>query len=471
MHPAAASQWIKLPEHHQQTLLSEFCPVNDHYIPLWTNTNKINLLYGSYGSGKSVFVADLLVDKCLEDKYFRCYYGRKILDTVRGTVFKTLTDRIKDRKLEKFFTFSDAPNGSMNIVCKLNGNEFIPFGANDSQSLKSIKDPSHFWLEEMDQFSFEDFGFIYSRLRTIKTVTQLYGSFNTDRVYQSHWIRKVLFEGEFAKDAHKLKCNYYHNLFLDQADYLSKLKMIANGDIAKLNAIAEGEWGVVRTGGEFWKQFDETKHVKPVSYEPGVINVSLDENVNPYVTCTVWQLVDKNIRQIAELLCKSPDNNAPKAAMRLVKYLKSIGHRDVVNVWGDPSANRRSTVDPNNSSFYDKFIEVLKAEGYTVSNRVARSAPEVALSAAFINDIYENEYNGWSITISDRCFGSIEDYILVKEDAEGKMAKPKVKDEDTKVTYEPAGHISDTKRYFITGLLAADFNKYGVKNNYKIFTS
>lgn len=463
INPLPASKFKLLDEWEREALISSgFVPVNDVFIPLWKNINPINLLYGSYGSGKSVFIVDELIRRCIEDKYFRCYFGRKIFDTVRGTVFKTIVDRIKELKKEHLFYFSDKPNGSMNIICLANGNEFIPFGANDSSSLKSIKDPTHFFCEELDQFTFEDFGFIYSRLRTEKAITQFYGAFNTERVYQSHWIRKVLFDGEFANQATRTKANYYDNHFIDQQDYLSKLRLIANGNTTILNAIANGEWGMVRTGSEFWKQFSELKHVKPVEIRQSTIHVSLDENVNPYVTVSVWQIdsAKKEITQVHELPCKSPENNAVKAAKKLQSWLSGIGYKDVLYIYGDPSASRRSTVDENNKSFYDKFIETLRSAGVSVVSRVQKSAPEVALSAAFINDIYENNLNGWSIIISDRCFVSIEDYLLVKEDAEGKMLKKKEKDDESGVTYEPAGHFSDAKRYFITTVLANEFNQY-----------
>lgn len=461
-----ASGWKRLPDDLKDPMLvMGAVPVNDIFLPLWRNINRINLLYGSYGSGKSVFIVDELIRGCLESKYFRGYFGRKVLDTVRGTVHKTITDRIKETKKEKLFYFSDKPNGSMNIICLENGNEFIPFGANDAASLKSIKDPTHFFCEELDQFTFEDFGFIYSRLRTEKANTQFYGAFNTDRVYQSHWLRKVMFEGEYKDYAFKLKANYYDNNFIDKEDYENKLRLIANGDIAKFNAIANGEWGMVRTGFEFWKQFDETRHVKKLEIERTTLHITLDENVNPYVTVSCWQvLVDrKRIHQVHEIPCESPNNNAPKAAKKLADWLHSIDYKDVVFVYGDPSASKRSTVDANNSSFYDKFIEVLRNEGFQVVNRVAKSAPEVALSAAFINDIYESNLNGWTIEIHERCFRSIEDYLLVKEDAEGKMLKEKVKDEKSGITYEPHGHFSDAKRYFIIKILEREFNLYKAK--------
>lgn len=230
---------------------------------------------------------------------------------------------------------------------------------------------------------------------------------------------------------------------------------------------ANGERGIIRTGGEFFKQFDETKHVRPLKFEKTTIHVSLDENVNPYVTVGIWQLYQKEIRQINELDCRAPNNNAPKAAKRLSSYLTSIGYKDVVYIYGDPSASKQSTIDPNNSSFYDKFIEVLRKDGFTVVSRVARSAPEVALSAAFINDIYEFNLYGYSIVIGDHCKVSIDDYATVKEDKDGKMLKLKVKDKATGVTYEPNGHFSDQKRYFIISILKNEFEQYKARGKRK----
>ena len=461
MKPLEASLFKPLQEDlKDQLILSRVVPINDDFLPLWGNTNKINLLYGSYGSGKSVFIVDELIDSCLNDEYFRCYFGRKILQTVRGTVFKTIIDRIVELKKDHLFHYSTQTNGSMIIVCKKNKNEFIPFGCNNPQSLKSIKDPSHFFCEEFDQFSFTDFGYIYSRLRTEKANTQLYGAFNTEKIYQSHWIRKLFFDGEFKDQSIKHKSTFRMNYFIDQDEYYKKLQLIANGNVAVLNAIANAEWGVVRTGGEFWKQFNETKHVGKVEYVPGVIYLSLDENVNPYVTCTCWQVRGTGLFQIKEILCESPDNNAPKAAQRAADWLYSLNHKDMVFVCGDPSGRSKSTVDENSKSFFDKFIEGVRNRGFKVTDKVMKSAPEVALSGAFVNAIYENNLYGWSIMISDQCFSSIEDYIMVKEDSEGKMQKLKEKDPETKVTYEPRGHISDSKRYFILTVLAKQFEEY-----------
>ncbi len=232
---------------------------------------------------------------------------------------------------------------------------------------------------------------------------------------------------------------------------------------------ANGERGIIRTGGEFWKQFNESRHVAPVTYtKDTTIHLSCDQNANPYITIAAWQYIrdTKNIRQINEFPCRNPDNNAVKSAKRVIKWLDELKYEDVVvYVYGDPSGNNQNVIDENNLSFYDKFIDTLKKHGYSVTRRIGKSHPEVARSAEFINDIYEFEHDGYSITIGDNCTVSIDDYISVKEDKDGGMVKTKIKDKETGQTYEPIGHFSDAKRYFITSILSAEFKRYKVRNS------
>src|SRR5438105_5553296 len=78
-------------------------PVNDVFFDLWNDRSKILLLYGGYGSGKSVFIVDKLLNHCMKDGYFRCFYGRKVRDKIRESVFATLVDRIEELHLEHLF--------------------------------------------------------------------------------------------------------------------------------------------------------------------------------------------------------------------------------------------------------------------------------------------------------------------------------------------------------------------------------
>lgn len=225
---------------------------------------------------------------------------------------------------------------------------------------------------------------------------------------------------------------------------------------------ANGERGVMRTGGEFWKQFDETRHVKSVKVEKAPIHVTLDKNKVPYVTVLPWQINGKALCQVHELLCKAPDNTAIKAARKFCGWLRAIGHEDVVFVYGDTTAKVGSTDHVDGKSFFDQFIDEVRKE-FVVIDRVGRSNPSVAISAAFINDIYEHQLAGWSIVIGDRCSVSIDDYNAVKEDEKGGMVKVVVEDKTTGQKFQPNGHISDAKRYFITQLLRVEFETFKAK--------
>jgi phage terminase large subunit len=226
-----------------------------------------------------------------------------------------------------------------------------------------------------------------------------------------------------------------------------------------------GEDGLIRTGGEFWPSFDESVHVTDrVKYNPIYpLHIILDNNVDPYITIAIWQVVGWEIRQVWELPCEAPENTAFKAAKALDKWLLSVGNNLTVYIYGDPSANARSTEDDEGRSFFDKFIGTLEVCGWRIEKRVGKSPPGVALSGEFVNDIYDRLFVNWQLLINIACRVSIEDYSLVKKAPDGTMLKEKTpdpKDPTGKRRIEKYGHFSDTKRYFLTTLLADLFTEY-----------
>ncbi len=290
-----ASEWVTYPESYKEAFrqFEGVAPVNDVFLPLWGNTNPVNLLFGGFGSGKSVFVAEEKIRKCVETDYFRCYYGRKVFDTVRGSQFATLTDVIEDMRLQNRFTYSKADNSSMVIHLKGSGNKFIPFGGDKPEKLKSIKDPTDFWCEEFDQFTQDDFNILFSRLRTTKAVTQFDGTFNTSPVYENHWIKKAFFDPVEPPPmpVNKTFANYPDNYFINQEAYYQKLKLASIGDPLLLEAIANGAWGVINNKNPWLFNWDNAKHVSADAvYRPGFpAFASFDFNTDP-VTCTIWQM-------------------------------------------------------------------------------------------------------------------------------------------------------------------------------------
>lgn len=231
-------------------------------------------------------------------------------------------------------------------------------------------------------------------------------------------------------------------------------------DTSQYRIYANGERGILRMGGEFWQQFNPDTHVKPVCYMPGPVHVSCDQNADPYVTVAVWQVFGFDIKQIKDLPCKAPHNNAVKAAKRFIDFLIAVNHQDVVYLYGDPSGNNRNVIDEDGRTFFDKFTGELINVGLTVVSRVAKSHPSVSMSRAFIDSIYEYGYGGYTITIGDNCRESIDDYCMVKMAPDGTMLKLKEKHPITDKMYERWGHFSDAKRDFLTQLLSVEFQIY-----------
>lgn len=227
----------------------------------------------------------------------------------------------------------------------------------------------------------------------------------------------------------------------------------------------DGDWDVqLKTGGEFFKAFELERHVIPITIDKNKsYHISIDDNVNPYITLSIWQITKKDkgsdIIQVHEIPCKDPDNTATKAAANLSRWLTSQENKQGVFIYGDRNTQNGNTIDDDKKSFLDKFCDELR-KAHSCQLRVFAKNPSVQMTGEFINAIYEYEYLGLRIMINETCKTSISDYITVKQDVDGSMAKPKVTDPNTKVRYEPNGHFSDAKRYFICKAFESEFLKW-----------
>lgn len=303
LHPVKASEWLTISEANKKLLKSVGAlPVNDVFYQYWQNPAQVKLYRGGRGGGKSEIKADELVDDCLNQPYFKCYFGRKVFDDVRGSSFATLIASIEKSNLQRYFHYSTANTSAMIITCK-NGNKFIPFGADKAEKLKSIKDPTHIWCEEFDQFTFEDFMEFFPTLRTIRGKNEFSATFNGYSVHETHWILKYfypdLYKGEDKPEFNPLNginvldvlANYVDNYFIDQEDYERKLRLSSGGNDTLFQGLANGAWGVNENKNPWLYAFDAAKHVKDdIPFIPSYpIYLSFDFNNDPF-TCTVFQM-------------------------------------------------------------------------------------------------------------------------------------------------------------------------------------
>jgi PBSX family phage terminase large subunit len=454
----------------------KFLPCYQHL--LGSEFFDIDFLYGGRDSGKSRHIAQQLIADCLREPYFKCLLVREVLNTVRDSQYSLIKSVVEEWNIKNLFSFNDT---RLEIKC-INGNGFYGRGLDDVGRIKSFANPSHCWMEEGNQTNRDDFVVVLTSLRANQRVKTWF-SFNPecDVTYTDFWLWQDWFSHttelnwtwtntiETEDGPVEFKARATHTTYKDNPYCKPQRKALYESyKNSKNNAYwyqtyTLGLWGYRRTGGEFWKCFDETKHTADINPDlNNVMYVIADNNVNPYIAIALWQINtrEKKIMQVGELPCEHPNNTASKAGKRVVQYLDSISYKQPVYIGGDPSANAKSTVDDEGRSFFDKFKAAIREGGYQIVDKVGRSAPAVAQSGAFINEIYESNYGGWSISISKNCRKSIEDYNMAKEAADGTILKKRETEKDTKVSFERYGHYSDDKRYFITTVLPDLFNQY-----------
>lgn len=240
------------------------------------------------------------------------------------------------------------------------------------------------------------------------------------------------------------------------------------------NVYALGEWGVIRTGSEFFHAFNRGQHCIVTEYNPALpIHISVDNNRLPYISYTFWQVEHTakgiNLYQIHEICAESPNNSASKSAVLVANYLRSLGYDDRIHLHGDATTRNGSTIDDEGRSFLDKVISTLTDEGFEVLDKVAKSNPSVPMSGEFINAIFEGEISDIRIFIGEDCTTSIEDYMSVQKDSNGAILKTKVKNKITGQTYEEHGHLSDTFRYVVCDVLANEFLAYSNKRKRNLY--
>lgn len=496
-------------------------PLGFHLLKLFQDpTIRQIILFGGSSSGKSYSVAEVfLLMSLFEGK--NQLVMRKVGASIKDSIYASFKAAAEHLGIADLFQFKD---GIKIIKCKENGAEIKFNGLDDSEKIKGLESIKRVFMDEWNEYEEKDYKQMKLRLRGMKG-QQLVFAFNP--IKETHWIKKNVFDKEQWHDVpmevelagvkipsqltevksyrmnapktmmHKrtgeiiehpsdmavLQTTYLNNFWVvgspdgaygyydDQAIATFEHDRIHDPDY--YNVYALGEWGVIRTGSEYFHAFNRGQHCKPIEFDPSLpIHISVDNNRLPYISYTFWQVDYSNgiqLRQFHEICATSPDNSAKKSAVLVAKYLRSIGYQDKIYLHGDCTTRNGNTIDDEGRSFLDKVISTLTEEGFEVVDNVSKSNPSVPMSGEFINAIYEFEFPDIRIFIDENCATSIEDYMSVQKDANGAILKTKVKNKITMQTYEEHGHLSDTKRYIVCDILNTQFVEYSNKRKRNLY--
>lgn len=225
----------------------------------------------------------------------------------------------------------------------------------------------------------------------------------------------------------------------------------------KFEALQQQNPKVMEAGNEFYKGFNETAHIKSCKYESNIsLHISLDENVHPYITGTVYQLKEKTIYQIDEFCLAHPKNTLKELALEF--SLKYSGHVAGVFVYGDATSKKQDTKLEKGQNFFTLFCKYISE--FNPVLRVPASNPPVAMRGNFINEVLANNYAGITFFVDPSCHHSIADFRFVKEAPDGTKFKKKETDIRSGVRFERYGHTSDCFDYLIVKAFSHEFSKF-----------
>ena len=477
-------------------------------------------LKGGSSSSKSYSVAQAVIIDTLRSGSSALIL-RKVGASIKNSIYEDFKAQIERFNLSEWFVCLQ------NTIRCINGARLDFSGLDDSEKIKGISGYKRVILEELTEFDVADFKQIRKRLRG-KEGQQIICLFNP--ISEMHWIKAEIFDMEklieidnslfgqilntttgepLPAEYSTIKKKYRNSprsvfnprtgeydehpadMVIIESTYLNNFWVIGSPDgkygyydrqtIADFEKDKErdydyyriyalGDWGSIKTGGEFWWAFDNSKHKTNAGYNPDLpIHITIDNNVLPYISIGFWQTEFKDGRftdtQIHEIAARDPFNTVTKAAEMAVKYLNDIDYSDKIFLYGDQTTKANNTIDDEKRSFFDKFREKIE-ESYVVEERMPKSNPSVSMTGEFINAIYSGDIPSIELKIHESCKLSIDDYNMTKKDVNGAILKKRVKDKLTGQSYEEYGHFSDTKRYFIAELHKDIYTQFSLRRKH-----
>lgn len=439
-------------------------------------------VYGGSSASKTYSVVQFIIIDMLSGTNNNALVLRKFHADLKDSIYADFKQIIAGWNLGAYFVIQQD-------FIKCTTGSYTRFrGLDDAEKVKGVSGFKRVIMEEVSQFDELSLKQIRKRLRG-RVGQQIVGIFNP--ISEEHWIKKKVFDNEVLIEQPAnicgkwlnqtgntlvLKTNYMDNVFIVgrwavnssgervQVGGFVDTHVIEDFEKDKINDFAYyqiyglGNWGRIRVGGEFWKDFNQNLHVKPVAWNEDLpLRLSWDENVNPYLTCLVWQGSGKKLTLIDEICLEDPRNRVKHVCAEFAKRYP-VGRVKGLFVGGDRTSIKEDTKKEKGENFYTDILKELKE--YNPRLIMQSVNPSVVQSGAFVNEIFAGRIEGLEIIIGQNCKKAINEYSYTLEDSDGTINKKKIKNPVTGVMYEEFGHISDATRYEAIMFFAQEFEYY-----------
>lgn len=425
------------------------------------------LVYGGKSSSKTVSICQLLAKRGLEKRENSILF-RKESNRIPTTLKPSFKLGIDTTRLSQGWNIYDREFRSVT------GGKVVLTGLDSEDKAKGVEGFNFVLFDELDQYDPKEFEQADLSLRgsgqkiffaTWNPVSQL-SWVKTDLVDTYEWIEttyKLPSKNSFVKISDcgttiLIKTNYLDNYWTigspcgnygyRDEKLIEKYKKLKTKDYNSYKINVLGEWGNVMRGGEFYKSFVAESHVKPNTYDENLpIHISFDENVNPYLSLSIYQGIELKTWKIDEICLEHPSNTLKHTLNEFKRRYRNTN--ETIYIYGDRTSLKSDTKLEKGQNFFTIIENSLKEDGYIVKQRLPKRNPSVSSRGNFINEIFSSNIYGIEYTIGDNCIKTIDDYQNVKESSDGTKEKTKTKHKITNVTYEKYGHLTDTDDYFI----------------------
>jgi len=228
---------------------------NPVYIPLFENKSRFLHLWGSAGSGKSVFASqkEIVLSFDWARRKRKTLVIRKVKDTIKESVYSELKGVISDWDLDDYFDILKSP---LLITNKLTGVEFIFFGLDDVGKLKSIRGIDRCLIEEATDLERNDLDQLDFRLRGFEEIQY---TLNYNPVDEYHWLNTEIHHNR-PEDHFFFHTTYKDNqkLLAKDPNYARRIESKKETNPNYYRVYGEGLWGRV-VEGLIYSEFDIIK--------------------------------------------------------------------------------------------------------------------------------------------------------------------------------------------------------------------
>jgi len=189
---------------------------------------------GGAGSSKSYSLAQLMIIKLVNEPDKKIGICRKTFPALRMTAMSLVISLLK-----QYGIYNLERHNKTSHIYEYNTSHIQFFSLDEPEKIKS-SDFNYIWVEEGNEFSYEDYVVLKLRLRSPATrneVNQIYLSLNP--IDANHWIPQKLIKEDAVEVIHS---TYKDNPFLDR-EYIKILLDLINQDENYYRVYALGEWG------------------------------------------------------------------------------------------------------------------------------------------------------------------------------------------------------------------------------------